>query len=74
MKHYSLKSHTNSESHDYMTILSESDEGYIVKIVRDKDGYDEEITDFMSKTLFDSCLRTGYITLIEDETVCTATA
>lgn len=57
---YILKSH--SQTNDYMTIVKEMDEGYIVRIVRDKDGYEEIINDFISKTLFDSCLRTGYIT------------
>lgn len=46
---------------DYMTIVREMEDGFIVKIVRDRDGYEEVITDFLSKTLFESCLRTGYI-------------
>ena len=64
MQTYLLKSH--SQSNDYMTLLEEVDEGYIVRIVRDKDGYEEVITDFISKMLFDSCVRTGYITKVED--------
>lgn len=64
MGYYSLKSHANST--DYMEILREMDGGYIVKIVRDKDGYRDETTDFISATLFESCLRTGYLTKIEN--------
>ena len=58
MDFYKLKS-TNPA--DYMTIVREMEDGFIVKIVRNRDGYEEVITDFLSKTLFESCLRTGYI-------------
>jgi hypothetical protein len=57
-----------------MTLLEEVDEGYIVRIVRDKDGYEEVITDFISKILFDSCVRTGYITKVEDAKLSAITA
>ncbi|MBQ1198331.1 MAG: hypothetical protein UH788_01165 [Treponemataceae bacterium] len=72
MQTYLLKSH--SQSNDYMTLLEEVDEGYIVRIVRDKDGYEEVITDFISKMLFDSCVRTGYITKVEDVKLSAITA
>lgn len=58
MDFYKIKS-TNPA--DYMTIVREMEDGFIIKIVRDRDGYEEVITDFLSKTLFESCLRTGYI-------------
>ena len=58
MDFYKIKS-TNPA--DYMTIVREMEDGFIVKIVRDRDGYEEVITDFLSKTVFESCLRTGYI-------------
>ena len=44
------------------------------RIVRDKDGYEEVITDFISKMLFDSCVRTGYITKIENASLNAITA
>lgn len=59
---YILKS--IGKSTDYMTIESEVDDGYIVKIIRDEDGYDNITTDFISKALFDSCVRTGYLTKV----------
>ncbi len=62
MGSYTLKSLGNSN--DYMTIIKEMDDGYVVKIVRDKDGYNDVTTDYISKTLFDSCVRTGYITKV----------
>ena len=61
---YTLRSINNSN--DYMTIVRELDDGYVVRIVRDKDGYTDVTTDYMSKTLFDSCVRTGYITKIDE--------
>lgn len=60
MKNYSLKS--LSSNHDYMSILKETKGGYIIKIVHNIDGYEDEQTDFLSKDLFECCLRTGYIT------------
>ncbi|MGP1586783.1 MAG: hypothetical protein ACTTHG_00380 [Treponemataceae bacterium] len=70
MKYYSLKSH--SQNLDYMEVLSENESGYCIKIIRDKDGYEEITTDFLTKELFESCLRTGYISEIEDTSVCVA--
>ncbi|MCQ2611237.1 MAG: hypothetical protein MJ169_05755 [Treponema sp.] len=61
---YTLKS--IGKSTDYMTIMNEIDDGYVVKIVRDRDGYSEIKTDFISHSLFDSCVRTGYLTKIEE--------
>ena len=58
MDFYKLKS---SNPTDYMTLIREMEDGFEVKIVRDRGGYEEETTDFLSKSLFESCLRTGYI-------------
>lgn len=65
MAYYTLKS--IGKSSDYMTILKETDEGYVVRIVRDKDGFDDVTTDFISRSLFESCIRTGYLTKIETQ-------
>jgi hypothetical protein len=64
MKSYTLKSIGNAS--DYMTVVREMEDGYVVRIVRDRDGYDEVKTDYISKELFDSCIRTGYLTEIEE--------
>lgn len=63
MKSYSLKSLGNKN--DYMTILCEQENGFVIRIVRDQDGYEDIKTDFLSKELFESCIRTGYLTEIE---------
>ena len=57
---YALKGHRNDN--DYMLVVKELDEGFVVKIVRDKDGYEDITTDFISRDLFESCVRTGYVT------------
>ena len=62
MGSYTLKSICNNG--DFMTIVRETEDGYVVRIVRDKDGYSDVTTDFISKALFDSCVRTGYLTKI----------
>ncbi|MFC2331094.1 MAG: hypothetical protein ACFNKL_08540 [Treponema sp.] len=64
MKSYSLKSLGNKN--DYMTVLKETKEGYVIRIVRDMDGYDDVKTDFLSKELFECCIRTGYLSEIEE--------
>lgn len=63
METYTLKS--IGKASDYMTVLREVDDGYVVRIVRDQDGYNEVKTDYISKSLFESCIRTGYLTKIE---------
>lgn len=67
MKSYSLKSLGNKN--DYMTIISEKEDGFVIRIVRDQDGYEDIKTDFLSRELFESCIRTGYLTEIEPVTV-----
>ncbi|MCI1208066.1 MAG: hypothetical protein LKF96_01295 [Treponema sp.] len=61
---YTLKS--IGKSTDYMTIVRDMEDGYVVRIVRDRDGYEDITTDYISKALFDSCIRTGYLTKIEE--------
>ncbi len=67
---YTLKSIGKSAA--YMTIVREMDDGYVIRIVRDKDGYDDITTDYISKALFDSCIRTGYIQKVQEAETATA--
>ena len=64
MSYYALK--TLGNANDYMVVLRETEDGYVVRIVRDKDGYEEVTTDFISHSLFESCIRTGYLTKIDE--------
>ncbi|MCM1320582.1 MAG: hypothetical protein NC041_03450 [Bacteroides sp.] len=63
MECYSLKSIANTS--DYMMIMQETDDGYVIRIIRDKDGYEDVTTDFISKELFETCVRTGYLKKID---------
>ena len=67
---YTLKS--IGKNADYMTVVRELDDGYVVRIVRDKDGYEDVTTDYLSKALFDTCIRTGYITKVQEANAVTA--
>ena len=61
---YTLKS--IGKASDYMTVLREVDDGYVVRIVRYQDGYNVVKTDYITKSLFESCIRTGYLTKMQD--------
>ena len=64
MKNYYIKSTEGSA--DYLSVLGETDEGCMVRIYRDQDGSEKIIEEFMTKTLFDACIRTGYIVEMEE--------
>ena len=65
MKNYYIRS--NPGSADYLSVLRETEEGFFVRIYRDIDGYEKIIDEFMTKMLFESCLRTGYISEMEEK-------
>jgi hypothetical protein len=44
-----------------MDVLRENEDGFFVRVVRVKDGYEKTIDEFMARHLFDLCLKTGYI-------------
>ena len=52
---------------DYLSILNESESGFMARIYRDEDGFEETIENFMSRELFELCLRTGYIIEVEEK-------
>lgn len=64
MKNYYIRS--NPGSADYLAVLRETDDGFMVRIYRDLDGYERITDEFMSKMLFESCVRTGYLTEMEE--------
>lgn len=66
MKNYYIRGLSGSS--DYLSVLEENDEGFMVRIYRDQDGYEKIIDDFMSRSLFESCLRTGYLLEMEEAT------
>jgi hypothetical protein len=59
MFQYKVKSNPGSET--YLNILGETEELLDVQMVTFKDGYEVEKRETMTRRLFDSCLRTGYL-------------
>lgn len=66
MKFYLIKS--TQGQHSYCSIINESEDGYTIKICRDIDGYTKTSEDFIEKSLFELCLRTGYISEVKNAT------
>ncbi|MFA6508279.1 MAG: hypothetical protein WCT14_19410 [Treponemataceae bacterium] len=46
---------------EFLDVLRENDEGFFVRVVRVKDGYDKVIEEFMARHLFEMCVKTGFI-------------
>jgi hypothetical protein len=59
MDNYTMRGYGRS---DYMSIIAELEDSFFVRIVKNHGGREEIISDFISKDLFDSCVRTGYLT------------
>ncbi|MFP3091459.1 hypothetical protein LQZ21_14160 [Treponema sp. TIM-1] len=65
MKRYYIKT-LNRDRIEYFDILGENDEGYRIRLTKIKDGDEKTLEDSMSRTLFDVCLKTGYIYELEE--------
>ena len=65
MVQYRIKS--SKEINNYLNILGERNDGYDVMIINEHDDYRREIRDFLSKELFETCLRTGYLIKLKDD-------
>lgn len=67
MKNFYIRSKPGSA--DYLSILKETADGFMVRIFRDLDGYEKIMDEFMSADLFESCVRTGYLCEMEENRV-----
>ena len=59
MKRYNIKS--QPEKTEYLEILTETDEGYNIRLTSIRDGNEKIREDFISHHLFELCLKTGYL-------------
>ena len=59
MKRYYIKSRPDKS--EYMDILSETDEGYNIRLTKISDGDEKTREDFINRHLFDICVKTGYL-------------
>lgn len=71
MKNYSLKILGNND--DFITVIGHEENGYVIKVVRTVQGKNKETIDFLSNEVFETCLKTGYLTEIKTPVMaCTA--
>jgi hypothetical protein len=64
VKRYCIKSRTGKV--EYFDIISESEEGYKIRLTRISDGDEKIIEDSMTRSLFDMCVQSGYIFQLEE--------
>ncbi len=64
MKRYCIKCEPGRV--EFLDVLRETDEGFFVRVVRVKDGYDKVVEEFMARHLFEMCLKTGYIAAVTE--------
>jgi len=70
VKRYCIKSRTGKV--EYFDIISETGEGYKIRLTRISDGSEKIIEEFMTHSLFDMCVQSGYIFQMEERDVSVA--
>jgi hypothetical protein len=65
MKRYCIKSRKGRI--EYFDILSEVEDGYRVRLTKIYDGNEKVSEEYLSRHLFNLCVKTGYIYKIEQE-------
>ncbi len=63
MKNFAIKSSPAQPA--FLEVLKENPTGYFVKICRQNQDYTKESEEFISRQLFEVCLRTGYFTELQ---------
>jgi hypothetical protein len=59
MKRYNVKSHSGRK--EFIDIVKELEGEYLVRFTRLNDGHEKITEETITKSLFDICLQTGYI-------------
>jgi hypothetical protein len=59
MKRYCIKCEPGRV--EFLDVLRQTDDGFFVRVVRVKDGYDKVTDEFMARHLFEMCVKTGFI-------------
>ncbi len=59
MKTFAIKSTDHAPS--VLELVNEIEDGFVVRIVRHRDEWDDISEEFITRELFDTCVRTGYI-------------
>jgi len=64
MKRYCIR--CRSGRVEYFDIISENEDGFRIRLTRLSDGNEKVFDESMSRSLFDMCIKTGYIFQIEN--------
>ncbi len=59
MTRYAIKSDPGRT--EFMDVLQETANGYMVRVTREKDGYEKVLDEFISRELFETCINTGFL-------------
>ncbi|GAB1432902.1 hypothetical protein MASR2M29_15270 [Spirochaetota bacterium] len=59
MKTFAIRS--SDQNPAVMELINEIEDGFVVRIVRQKEDWEDISEEFMTRELFETCLRTGYI-------------
>ena len=70
MKRYCIKSRPGRS--EYLEILTESDDGYNIRLTKISDGDERSREEFIDRHLFDICVKTGYLFELANELRVTA--
>ena len=70
MKRYCIKCRVGRI--EYFDIISENEQEFTIRITQIKEGQEKITEDFMSKHLFDMCLKTGYIFQMDNPSISVA--
>jgi len=63
MKRYCIKCRAGKI--EYFDIISENDDGFMIRLTRVSDGNERIMEETMSRHLFNLCMKTGYIFELE---------
>ncbi|MCL2006470.1 MAG: hypothetical protein FWG77_00130 [Treponema sp.] len=63
MKRYCIK--CRSGRIEYFDIIGDTDDEYTIRLTRVSDGSEKTMVESMSKSLFQMCLKTGYVFELE---------
>ena len=70
MKRYCIK--CRSGRIEYFDIIDENDDEYKIRLTKINDGNEKIMVETMTKSLFEVCLKTGYIFELEEAAVTVA--
>jgi len=59
MKTFAIKGAEGASS--VLELVNEIENGYLVRIVRQREDWEDVSEEFMTRELFDTCVRTGYL-------------